>query len=82
MRGEISHFFVQSGTRLQFDRMGKMISQTSVAREVGTTITLHEIFKSLPVRYMQFEKNIKKEYPCVPLLLPPFTSFLYYMYLL
>eukprot|EP00026_Physarum_polycephalum_P002224 Phypoly_transcript_02229.p1 GENE.Phypoly_transcript_02229~~Phypoly_transcript_02229.p1 ORF type:complete len:950 (+),score=182.31 Phypoly_transcript_02229:39-2888(+) len=52
----------QSGTRLEFDAMGKIISQTSVAREVGTTITLHEIFKSLPVRYMQFEKNIKKEY--------------------
>jgi DNA mismatch repair protein PMS2 len=52
----------QAGVKLEYDYMGKIVSQTPIAREVGTTVTMHNLFKSLPVRYTQFHKNIKKEY--------------------
>ncbi|EAL65478.1 MutL DNA mismatch repair protein [Dictyostelium discoideum AX4] len=48
--------------RLVFDKEGKIQTQTPVAREVGTTVQLSNLFKGLPVRYQEFKRNIKKEY--------------------
>ncbi|KAI8086554.1 mismatch repair endonuclease PMS2 [Halteromyces radiatus] len=50
------------GVRLEYDHRGHLISTTSVARSVGTTIQLHNLFHSLPVRQREFKRNIKREY--------------------
>lgn len=36
--------------------------QVPGARGVGTTISVRELFKQLPVRYKTFLRNLKKEY--------------------
>lgn len=60
--------------------MGKLEKKTPVAREVGTTVAIHNIFHSLPVRFMQFEKNIKKEYPLLFLLSLSLLFFPFFYY--
>nr|WJN24956.1 mismatch repair protein [Sporisorium sorghi] len=51
------------GTILQLNRSGKVDSDTGkAARQRGTTITIEGLFKSLPVRRKEFEKNLKREY--------------------
>ena len=37
-----------------------MTSKSSVARQPGTTVTLKNLFKTLPVRYKELQRNIKK----------------------
>ncbi|CAI8006676.1 Mismatch repair endonuclease PMS2 [Geodia barretti] len=49
-------------TRIEYDSNGHIKSQTNCAREVGTTISLHNLFHSLPVRCKEFQRNIKKEF--------------------
>ncbi|XP_062503811.1 mismatch repair endonuclease PMS2-like [Corticium candelabrum] len=49
-------------TKIVMDSEGKIVEQTRVAREVGTTVTLENVFYSLPVRHREFMKNLKKEY--------------------
>ncbi|KAJ3195958.1 Mismatch repair endonuclease pms2 [Irineochytrium annulatum] len=57
------------GMKLEFDYHGKLKSSVSTAREKGTTVVIKNIFESLPVRYREFKKNIKKEYgKCVDLI--------------
>ncbi|EGC35083.1 hypothetical protein DICPUDRAFT_152626 [Dictyostelium purpureum] len=48
--------------KLVFATDGKIMSQSPIAREVGTTVQLINLFKKLPVRYQEFKRNIKKEY--------------------
>ncbi|XP_057329736.1 mismatch repair endonuclease PMS2 [Microplitis mediator] len=48
--------------KLQFDRNGKLEKKEVCARETGTTVCVKNIFKSLPVRIKEFEKNIKREF--------------------
>jgi DNA mismatch repair ATPase MutL len=36
--------------------------QQPAARSIGTTVTIKELFKTLPVRYKTFQRNVKKEY--------------------
>ena len=51
------------GTILKLDRAGRIESDTGrAARQRGTTITIEGLFKSLPVRRKEFEKNLKREY--------------------
>nr|WJN24953.1 mismatch repair protein [Pseudozyma pruni] len=51
------------GTVLQLNRSGKVESDSGrAARQRGTTITIEGLFKSLPVRRKEFEKNLKREY--------------------
>ncbi|KAJ1028430.1 hypothetical protein NDA16_001597 [Ustilago loliicola] len=51
------------GTILQLDRRGRVESDTGrAARQRGTTITIEGLFKTLPVRRKEFEKNLKREY--------------------
>ncbi len=50
------------GTRLEFEQSGKVRAKSIVASQKGTTVVAENIFKSLPVRRKELEKNIKREY--------------------
>ena len=50
------------GTRLDFEMSGKLKSTQVVASQKGTTVTVEDLFMSLPVRRRELEKNIKREY--------------------
>ena len=39
-----------AGTRLEFDRDGRLTSSSPVARAVGTTVAVKDLFAALPVR--------------------------------
>ncbi|XP_038223515.1 mismatch repair endonuclease PMS2 [Zerene cesonia] len=49
-------------TKLQYDQKGNIISKTPCSRQVGTTVTLSNLFFSLPVRQKEFHKNSKREF--------------------
>jgi DNA mismatch repair protein PMS2 len=50
------------GTKLVYDKNGELESTESCAREVGTTVTLTNLFESLPVRHKDFHKNKPREF--------------------
>ena len=50
------------GTVLEYDHDGVLVSRSSAARPVGTTVTINNIFSTMPVRQKEFQRNIKKEY--------------------
>ncbi|KAH7907596.1 DNA mismatch repair protein MutL [Hygrophoropsis aurantiaca] len=51
------------GTVLEMDRNGKIRSRNAkVARQRGTTVSVTMIFKPLPVRRKELERNIKREF--------------------
>ncbi|XP_042870177.1 mismatch repair endonuclease PMS2-like [Penaeus japonicus] len=50
------------GTKLVYNHNGKLISKTPCPRQVGTTVTLQNLFSTLPVRHKEFQRNIKKEF--------------------
>lgn len=50
------------GARLTYDHSGALISEESVARAVGTTVAISKLFSPLPVRYKEFNRNIRREY--------------------
>jgi DNA mismatch repair protein PMS2 len=52
----------ECGARLAFDASGKLVAKVPSARSVGTTIAVQGVFKRLPVRYKEFQRNIKREY--------------------
>ncbi|KAF9788005.1 hypothetical protein BJ322DRAFT_1002088 [Thelephora terrestris] len=53
---------VPMGTVLELDRSGKVTSRSGkVARQRGTTVTVTGLFKPLPVRRKEFERNAKRE---------------------
>lgn len=47
---------------LKFSRDGSLIDQVETIRAVGTTVIIENLFESLPVRRLDFEKSIKKQY--------------------
>lgn len=49
-------------TRLDFEPSGKLKGQQVVAGQCGTTASVEGLFKKLPVRRRELEKNIKREY--------------------
>lgn len=51
-----------TGYRLEFDHNGELSSSKPTAREVGTTVTVTDVFCNLPVRQGEFLKNITREY--------------------
>lgn len=51
-----------AATRLEFDRSGAIASQSVCARAVGTTVAVKDIFKVLPVRHRDLQKNVKREF--------------------
>jgi hypothetical protein len=50
------------GTRLEFDGSGEVISSTPISHAVGTSVSVKEVFRNLPVRQEEFLKNVKREY--------------------
>ncbi|KAJ8413699.1 hypothetical protein AAFF_G00082060 [Aldrovandia affinis] len=56
------HESVQVGTRMVFDHSGKLAQRSPHPRQQGTTVTLQQLFSTLPVRHKEFQRNIKKEY--------------------
>lgn len=50
------------GTRLDFETSGKVREKSVVASSKGTTVSVEQIFKNLPVRRKELERNIKREY--------------------
>lgn len=50
------------GTRLDFEVSGKLKSTQVVASQKGTTVAVEDIFRNLPVRRRELEKNIRREY--------------------
>lgn len=56
------HASNEHGFKLEFDRNGVLAKKEPCAREKGTTVHVRNIFKNLPVRAKEFQKNLKKEY--------------------
>ncbi|NWI85745.1 PMS2 endonuclease, partial [Pitta sordida] len=56
------HKSAKVGTRLVFDHNGKITQQTPFPRQQGTTVSVQQLFYTLPVRHKEFQRNIKKEY--------------------
>ncbi|THH30140.1 hypothetical protein EUX98_g4035 [Antrodiella citrinella] len=51
------------GTVLEFDKTGKLTNKSGrTARQRGTTVTFTNLFKSLPVRRKELERNAKREF--------------------
>lgn len=56
------HTSTENATKINYDRNGKIISETLTARETGTTVSLQNLFSTLPVRRKEFTKNLKREF--------------------
>ncbi|XP_025778930.1 mismatch repair endonuclease PMS2 [Puma concolor] len=56
------HASAKVGTRLVFDHNGKIVQKTPHPRPRGTTVSVQQLFYTLPVRHKEFQRNIKKEY--------------------
>ncbi|KAL9075073.1 MAG: hypothetical protein Q9157_004138 [Trypethelium eluteriae] len=50
------------GTRLDFETSGKLRATSVIASQKGTTVAVEDIFRNLPVRRKELEKNVKREY--------------------
>ncbi|KAB5555454.1 hypothetical protein PHYPO_G00034430 [Pangasianodon hypophthalmus] len=50
------------GTRLVFDHNGRLVQRAPHPRQQGTTVSLQQLFSTLPVRHKEFQRNIKKEF--------------------
>lgn len=50
------------GTQLEYDQNGLLIKQISVPRQVGTTVSVKNLFATLPVRHKEFIKNLRREF--------------------
>ncbi|EZF71974.1 hypothetical protein H105_05900 [Trichophyton soudanense CBS 452.61] len=49
-------------SKLDFEFSGKLKSTQVVAGQKGTTVSIENLFKPLPVRRRELEKNVKREY--------------------
>lgn len=66
----LSHFTIVTCTRkeapkatkLEFETSGKLKSTSVVSGQRGTTVSVENLFKSLPVRRRELERNIKREW--------------------
>jgi len=52
----------ECGVKLEFDSQGELVQETMIARAVGTTISVKDLFHSLPVRHKEFKKNVKRDF--------------------
>ncbi|XP_036913734.1 mismatch repair endonuclease PMS2 isoform X2 [Sturnira hondurensis] len=66
------HSSAEVGTRLVFDHNGKIIQKTPYPRPRGTTVSVQQLFYTLPVRHKEFQRNIKRLQSLIPFVqLPP-----------
>lgn len=56
------HGSVDVATKLELNNHGEIVKRTPCARQTGTTVTLSNLFGSLPVRKREFQRNIQKEF--------------------
>ncbi|OXB56151.1 hypothetical protein ASZ78_005089 [Callipepla squamata] len=56
------HKSAKVGTRLVFDHNGEITQRAAQPRQHGTTVSVQQLFHTLPVRHKEFQRNIKKEY--------------------
>lgn len=62
------------GSRLEFEVSGKLKGTSIVAAQKGTTVISENLFRTLPVRRKELERNIKREYTKVLGLLQAYAS--------
>ena len=53
---------VPKGTKLEFETSGRLLGTSVVASQRGTTVSVENLFKNLPVRRRELERNIKREW--------------------
>ncbi|TPX31918.1 hypothetical protein SmJEL517_g04874 [Synchytrium microbalum] len=51
-----------AAVKLELDSHGAVKKRERMPREKGTSVYVSHLFESLPVRYREFKKNIKREY--------------------
>ncbi|ALC41380.1 Pms2, partial [Drosophila busckii] len=56
------HASTDVALKVELDHDGKIKKRSPCARGVGTTVTLNNLFVTLPVRRRDFTRNIKKEF--------------------
>ncbi|KAH6943764.1 hypothetical protein HPB50_026940 [Hyalomma asiaticum] len=56
------HKDAAQATLLKFDHHGIITSRSPCARDRGTTVSLHNLFTTLPVRHREFLANLKREF--------------------
>lgn len=56
------HSSAPHAIKIEYDHNGSIKTETPAARDVGTTVSLSNLFSSLPVRRKEFTKNLKREY--------------------
>lgn len=56
------HHSTEIATKLELNNRGEIVKQTRCASRTGTTVTLSNLFASLPVRRREFTRNIQKEF--------------------
>uniref|UniRef100_A0A182MVK9 MutL C-terminal dimerisation domain-containing protein n=1 Tax=Anopheles culicifacies TaxID=139723 RepID=A0A182MVK9_9DIPT len=56
------HSTAPYATKLMLTHDGRIKTRTPCARPVGTTVTLTNLFATLPVRKKEFQRNIKREF--------------------
>ncbi|XP_061715334.1 mismatch repair endonuclease PMS2 [Cydia pomonella] len=56
------HKSSEHATKLEYDHKGNIAKKTLCSRQVGTTVSLSNLFASLPVRQKEFHKNAKREF--------------------
>ncbi|KAK3288153.1 MutL mismatch-repair protein pms1, partial [Cymbomonas tetramitiformis] len=52
----------EMATRVEYDHGGKICTQATAARAVGTLVCVKDLFATLPVRHKEFKRNLKREY--------------------
>uniref|UniRef100_A0A182QTE5 MutL C-terminal dimerisation domain-containing protein n=1 Tax=Anopheles farauti TaxID=69004 RepID=A0A182QTE5_9DIPT len=56
------HKSAPHATKLTLNHEGRISTRSPCARGVGTTVTLTNLFATLPVRKKEFQRNIKREF--------------------
>uniref|UniRef100_A0AAG5DI07 Mismatch repair endonuclease PMS2 n=1 Tax=Anopheles atroparvus TaxID=41427 RepID=A0AAG5DI07_ANOAO len=56
------HCSAGHATKLTLNHEGQIKTRTPCARPIGTTVTLTNLFSTLPVRKKEFQRNIKREF--------------------
>jgi len=51
-----------TGTLMTYDHHGNILTSTTQARPVGTTVTLANLFSTMPVRQKEFHRSLKREF--------------------
>lgn len=56
------HETAEYATKIELDHRGAVKKKSPIARQVGTTVQLTNLFSTLPVRKRELNKNLKREF--------------------